>query len=91
MPKGINIRLNSIISLSFEFAVRMFIKVGHTGARTQDLGVISTTLYRLSYTTSFLYTFDSIISLSLNLLLEYLRIKYNNVVIAGLEPAASAL
>ena len=28
-------------------------KVGHTGARTQDPGVISTMLYRLSYTTSF--------------------------------------
>ena len=26
-------------------------KNGHTGARTQDLGVISTTLCRLSYTT----------------------------------------
>src|SRR6218665_3008700 len=27
-------------------------KIGHTGARTQDHSVISTALYRLSYTTS---------------------------------------
>lgn len=32
---------------------------GHTGARTQDLGVISTALYQLSYTTTF-FSFYSV-------------------------------